>query len=265
MPSPAPGAPSNITATASNEHITLNWNPVPGASQYNLYWDAGAKAAVTVIANVKPPFVHQPLSGGVPLYYTVTALRDGVESASSGQISATPLGPLPTAPTQLNAEAAKQQITLTWTAVDGALGYRVYWHTQGAPAETLITTTSPSYTHTGLSDSTTYLYRIEVITPNGISPATETSATTLAAIVPTTTGPPPTNPTYTVGGNITGLISNSNGLVLTLTNTSSNAGRNWASPTKPRFRGLLVRSYTCQPTETDMICTAKPADPRAAR
>jgi fibronectin type 3 domain-containing protein len=254
---PAPGAPSNVTATASNEHITLNWNPVAGASQYNLYWDAGAGAAVTVIANVKPPFVHQPLSGGVPVNYTVSALREGVESASSAQISATPLGALPPAPVPLNPQAAKQQVTLAWTAVDQALSYRLYWHTQANPTETLIAvnaTPAPSYTHTGLLDSTTYYYRIEAIAPDGISPSsTEFEATTLAAVAPTTTGPPPTQipTTYTIGGNIVGLaLEESVGLSLstavgagqTTTSTASSYAFNTGLPSGSAYTLTITAS-----------------------
>ncbi len=63
-------------------------------------------------------------------------------------------------------------------------------------------------------DNTTYYYRIEAITPDGISPVTEEiSATTLAAIAPTTTGPPPTSvpTTYTV--TVSGSISPGNSTV----------------------------------------------------
>ncbi|MBI3774017.1 MAG: fibronectin type III domain-containing protein [Gammaproteobacteria bacterium] len=256
---PAPGAPGNVTAHAGNEQITLTWDAVAGASQYNLYWDTGA--AVTVIANVKPPFVHQPLRGGVAVNYAVSALRDGVESASSAQISATPLGPLPPTPV-LSAQATLKQVELTWPAVPGALGYQVYWHLQGNPAETLVTTTDTRYTHTGLLDSTTYVYRIVAITADGISLPTEAQATTLAENSPTSNGPPPVEipSTYRVGGTITGLISSSNGLVLTLTNSTSNALLETYAVPRDATQSFTFTSAV-QPGTYRVAVTASPSTP----
>lgn len=206
---PAPGAPSQVSATAGNEQVTLNWDQVPAATHYNLYWDTGG--AVTVIANIQPPYEHTALTGGIPVNYAITALREGVESAGSAQISATPLGPLPPIPTQFTAVAAKNQITLTWNAVEQALSYRVYWTTSGNPAEATLTTASSSYTHTGLLDNTAYFYRIVAITADGMSPrSAEITATTFPATTPSQT-------TYTVGGRISGLSQTTAGLVLTLT------------------------------------------------
>ena len=37
-PVPPPAAPANLSVTGGNSELTLRWDPVSGASTYNLYW-----------------------------------------------------------------------------------------------------------------------------------------------------------------------------------------------------------------------------------
>lgn len=95
----------------------------------------------------------------------------------------------PAAPTGLTATAvSSSQINLAWTAVTGATGYTVYRSASSSgPFSSIGTTTTNSFSNTGLSASTTYHYRVTASNAGGESAqSTTASATTQAAGVTTT-------------------------------------------------------------------------------
>ncbi|HEY8183967.1 MAG TPA: Ig-like domain-containing protein [Thermoanaerobaculia bacterium] len=71
----------------------------------------------------------------------------------------------PTAPANLGASPAKRKISLSWTASTdnvGVTGYRIWQATTSAgPFNQIATTTSTSFTNTGLTSGTTYFYYVE--------------------------------------------------------------------------------------------------------
>ncbi|MCB9687780.1 MAG: fibronectin type III domain-containing protein [Alphaproteobacteria bacterium] len=70
---------------------------------------------------------------------------------------------LPLAPSSLAAAPGDGVVTLSWGAVSGASSYTVFWSTGGAVDETSATLPSTSTTttaHTGLTNGTTYSYRV---------------------------------------------------------------------------------------------------------
>src|SRR5688572_4819257 len=78
----------------------------------------------------------------------------------------------PAAPTGLAATAGNAQVSLTWTASSGATSYNVYRSTtsngQGTtPIQTGITGTS--FTNTGLTNGTTYYYKVAAVNAAGTS------------------------------------------------------------------------------------------------
>jgi hypothetical protein len=68
------------------------WDPVPNATQYNLYFSgsSGTARAGTEIANVTNPYTFTGLSNGTPVYFVVTAQDGAGESPPSSEVSATP-------------------------------------------------------------------------------------------------------------------------------------------------------------------------------
>ena len=111
-------------------------------------------------------------------------------------------------PTGLNATATSSStISLSWNASPGATSYTIYRSTNpSGPFTTSIgTSTTTSFTDTGLSPTTTYYYEIaasNTASTSGLS--NTTSATTLAIVINSSTCPPA--PTVTNIANINSYV-----------------------------------------------------------
>ena len=90
----------------------------------------------------------------------------------------------PATPTGLGAVAAPGQVVLTWTAADGATGYKVKRSTSvsGPPYPDEFVTSAPNYTDTAVTNGTTYYYVVSATNDVGESTnSDEVSATPTAA------------------------------------------------------------------------------------
>jgi fibronectin type 3 domain-containing protein len=106
---PPPAAPSLTSATAGNTQVTLVWDPVTGATSYNVYRGTAAgvtKATGTKVAGVTSPYVATGLTNGTVYFFIVTAQSANGEGAASNELSATP-----TVPTAAFSQA---DLTGTW-------------------------------------------------------------------------------------------------------------------------------------------------------
>ncbi|MGO4494795.1 discoidin domain-containing protein [Paenibacillus sp. 2RAB27] len=161
--STAPSAPSNLTANAaSSSQINLSWSASTdnvGVTGYNIY-----RGATLVGTSTTTSYNDTGLTASTAYSYTVKAKDAATNlSVASNTASATTQAPsdtqAPTTPTGLTATAASNsQINLSWTASTDNVGvteYNVYRD------GTLVgSSTSPSYSDTGLSASTAYSYTV---------------------------------------------------------------------------------------------------------
>lgn len=95
-----PEAPTNLVATPHNAAVTVSWNAVNGADQYNLYWATTSgvtKQSGTRHSGVTSPFEHTGLINGTTYFYIVTAVNASGESRESAQVSAVLSNTAPTA------------------------------------------------------------------------------------------------------------------------------------------------------------------------
>ena len=77
---------------------------------------------------------------------------------------------IPAAPTGLSATAGNAQVGLTWSASSGASSYNVKRATvSGGPYTTVASSTTTSYTNTGLTNGTTYYYVVTAVNTAGES------------------------------------------------------------------------------------------------
>ena len=152
-----PSAPV-LTATATSEtSISLTWDAVSGATNYNVY-----SGEVLVTSTTETSFLHESLTTGETYCYTVKAVNEVGESPASNEACATPA--LPGVPTNLMISVNGTSITLEWDAVDGATTYRVYDEN-----DNIVETSLNTYTFTGLAEDTRYCYAVSAVSPVGES------------------------------------------------------------------------------------------------
>lgn len=182
-----PANPTNLSVEPGDTVNTVQWSAVAGATSYTLYWSDAApltKQSATVITGAVSPYKHTGLTNGTLLYYAVTARNDGGESDLSPVVGATPVAPLPAAPTTLAATPGDAAVTLSWTAVSDAASYNVYWSLAagvapgGAGVTKVGNLTTTSFSHVGLSNGQRYYYVVTAVNSSGEGKASpEASAT----------------------------------------------------------------------------------------
>ena len=196
-PVTVPGAPVGLTATAADAKVTLVWSapasdggsPVTG---YDLYVGTTAHfAGRAPFAKVTGTAVTVTgLANGTTYYFRATAVNKAGESQPSDEVPATPLT-APGAPVMLTATPGNSKVILAWTApVSGGSpisGYIIYQGTSpGGETGTPVSgtpVTGTSYAVTGLTNGTTYYFRVAAVNAAGLSPLSAEASATLHVIV----------------------------------------------------------------------------------
>jgi fibronectin type 3 domain-containing protein len=193
----APTAPQSLAATAGSGSVTLSWSaPVSdgGAaiSGYAVYrgTSSGGESATPVATNVQgTSLTDTGLTNGTTYYYQVAAVNAAGTSLQSSQAFATPQlvqATVPAAPKGLVAVGGSNSASLSWTAPTSTggspiTGYNVYRGTSaGGESGTALATGlgGTSFTDTGLTNGSTYYYKVAAVNAVGTSPSsTEASAT----------------------------------------------------------------------------------------
>ena len=186
-PAKVPGAPQNVTVVAAGGQATVSWTPPASNGGSPIFSYSVASGARTCSYTVSSPETDTctitGLTNGSSYTFSVTATNGvGTGSASTG-VSGTVLFP---APVLTSAVAAKNQITLTWTAptvTDGKIvsftgsasdGNGHSFYCSGAK-------TATKCTITGLTDLTTYTTSVK---------ATENKGGTISALSNTISATP---------------------------------------------------------------------------
>jgi hypothetical protein len=142
----APGAPQNVVGVASNNAVTVSWNPAQSNQPVNSYTvttstagPAVAPVSVVPIAGSNFPPTSVLISGlvnGTSYTFTVTATNaSGTSPASAPSAPVTPPGiAVPAAPTGATALAGDTQVSVSFTVSPPP---------QGAPITSYVVTSSP--------------------------------------------------------------------------------------------------------------------------
>lgn len=240
-----PTAPGNLRTTAiSSNSISLAWNISTDNIAVTGYRVYRGNTLLTTTSSLA--YVSTGLSVNTVYQYHVDAIDAAGNTASSNTLSASTVSDTtaPTAPGNFRTTAVTNtSISLAWNASTdnvGVTGYRVYRGT------TLITTTtSLTYTHSGLTAGTTYQLRVDAFD----SANNSASSSTLNAA---TTGTAADTLAPTVPGNLRSTAVSSNSLSL-----AWNASTDNVAVTSYRiYRNGTQISTTANTTYTDSTVAA---------
>jgi len=149
-----PSKPYGIVATAGSDHVAVLWNPVSGATSYDVEADG-----VVYNTALQTTFTHSGLTPNTEHAYRVRARNAGVVGEWSAVVGAvTLLG----APANVTAMPSDGRVTLSWEPVVGAVRYEV--EADGNATDNGLHTT---FAHEGLPANSSHAYRVRAVGAGG--------------------------------------------------------------------------------------------------
>lgn len=170
--STAPGIPSGLTATATSGQIGLTWTAASGATGYNIKRSETDGGPYTNLGtSTSLAYADTAVTTGTTYYYVITATNAAGESANSNQASATAILAAPPVPSSLQTAAGNQEARVFWTGSPLADSYNVKRSLSSSGTYETIATgvTATGYHDTGLTNGTSYYYRISAVNGGGES------------------------------------------------------------------------------------------------
>jgi hypothetical protein len=171
-------------ATGEPTSLTLTWNAAARATSYTVEVGAAANFATTVFMQSGLTALLSPVSGlaiGTTYYWRVNAsnaIGTGAWSTVRNfTTSATPAAPTPIYPAA-GSTGEPSTVTLTWNTVAGAATYMLQTSTNNLFATTVSSIagiTGDSLTLSGLSNNSTYFWRVEAVNGLAVSAWSATS------------------------------------------------------------------------------------------
>ena len=168
-----PATPTNLAASAGNGQINLTWSGSGGAFSYTVkrsLTDGGPYETIaTGVTNTT--YADANIDYGTVYYYVVSAANAAGESADSNQASASAVLQIPAAPTALHTASGNAEAKIYWTASPTAASYNVKRSPTSGGAYTTVgaNIAATEFTDTGLTNGTTYFYKVSAVNEAGES------------------------------------------------------------------------------------------------
>ncbi len=169
-------APTNLIASdgTSTAQVSLTWTAQTGAASYKIFRTGVADPIGTSPTNAYADTTAVP---GVAYTYIVKAA--GATGTGDSAASAPDVGwRAPQAPTEVVASdgATTAGVQVTWSAVDGARGYKVLRAAPGATASVIATSIGASFTDSTALPGVLYTYSVQTggVAGDGAPSATDT-------------------------------------------------------------------------------------------
>ena len=179
----APVTPTGVSATAMSEsQIDLTWNSIDNASKYRIYRSINSSSGYVQVDSVSAPATSYSDDGLQPVstyFYKIYAVNNvGLSPASAIAFATTNTPPPPAAPTGLTVSTlSTTSLKLDWTASASGNPTRYKIYRKGPIDADFVQIDSVpevivTYTNTGLTENTTYFYKLIASHPWGISSPT---------------------------------------------------------------------------------------------
>ncbi len=198
-----PARPAGFGATAGANKVVLSWDDPDDSSilrwQYRQKTAGAAWGAWTNIAGSGPSTVNHEvgsLVNGTAYAFQVRAVNPAGAGVGSAEVMATPTEAVQAAPGQVtgvSAAAGPKRLTVAWSAVSGATGYKVQWKSGSENFDATRQAEvsgggSTSYVIVNLEAGTAYTVRViavKVSAPDGEASETATGTPLGAPLAPT--------------------------------------------------------------------------------
>jgi len=196
QPIASASAVTNVVVSNGNAQVTLTWNNAPGAASYAITWspsDNGGSATSAVAEGETSTITITGLNNGRDYLFNISTINQA--GASAGMTSAVGVpGVAPAAPTGVTAVTGNTQATLTWVPPTSTGGSPIIDYlvtpspsVTGAPFRT--NSANASFTVTGLTNGTSYVFTVQAVNDFGNSePSTASNSIRPAGIPATPTG-----------------------------------------------------------------------------
>lgn len=176
----APAVPTGLNTISLNARLALNWTPSQGAKEYIIKRSGTQGGPYTPVAtNATASYTDTGLVNFQNYYYVVSARGLFGESGNSAEVMGTPK----LAPESFVAQGGTNQVTLSWSALEGAASYTVKRATtSGGPYTELASgLNQTSYADTGLPAGARYYYTVSSPLTAGGESANADEATAFTA------------------------------------------------------------------------------------
>lgn len=160
-------APKIVSHNASSNGITLYWDKVDGATAYRVFIkteDGGWKGLGNTTAT---SFTDYTATKKAVYTYTVRCINTQTNTYTSSYYSSgyTVDTKLKT-PVITEFENTRTGVKITWSEVEGAYKYRLFYH-NGTQYKTITTTTDTTYIHTDVENEKVYTYTVRCVGADG--------------------------------------------------------------------------------------------------
>ena len=156
--------PTGLALTPSTSQVAVSWNTVEHATAYVLDYQTG-NGSWTSIEISASPYTLSGTAQGSTYSFKIKAIAPNTayeESAYSSVVSTTTLIQLATPTPTLT--KTNTSITVSWTAIPNATGYKVSWKISGGTYTEEPLGDVTSFTKDSLQEGSTYVFKVQAIT-----------------------------------------------------------------------------------------------------
>ncbi len=164
----APKAPATITATPTTSSIKLTWSKVSGATGYRIYYklpgDISWRTGLSSTASTTHTFKGLP--EGQSYTFAVRSYTKSNGKITWGSYKQIATATKTAAPKKLTATQTTSAIKLTWSKVESAKGYRIFYKTASSDPWNVIvkSTDKTTYTFKDLPSGKKYIFAVRSYT-----------------------------------------------------------------------------------------------------